>query len=101
MTDHFPWRTRNRAKLRRLETWDSKRRDKAWQERHEIARAKDRAEELERTRKSPSLARGRVRHQGFWNRWWPERREDLAHLIALIMRQICGEASGGSRWSSV
>ncbi len=40
-----------------------------------------------------------VRRQGFWDRWPPELREDLAHLVGLIMRRICGEASAGFRWS--
>ncbi len=34
-----------------------------------------------------------VRRQGFWDRWRPELREDLAHLVGLIMRRIWGEAS--------
>ncbi len=42
-----------------------------------------------------------VRRQGFWDRWPPELREDLAHLVGLIMRRICGEASAGFRWSLV
>ena len=42
-----------------------------------------------------------VRLQGFWDRWAPELREDLAHLVGLIMRRFCGEASAGFRWSSV
>ena len=42
-----------------------------------------------------------VRRQGFWDRWAPELREDLAYLIHMIMRRICGEASAGFRWSLV
>ena len=42
-----------------------------------------------------------VRRQGYWDRWAPELREDLAHLVGLIMRPICGEASAGFRWSFV
>ncbi|WP_224826210.1 acyltransferase, partial [Cognatishimia sp. MH4019] len=42
-----------------------------------------------------------VRRQGFWDRWAPELREDLAHLVGLIMRPICGEASAVFRWSFV
>jgi len=34
-----------------------------------------------------------VRRQGFWDRCLPELREGLAHLLVLIMRRICGEAS--------
>jgi membrane-bound lytic murein transglycosylase MltF len=42
-----------------------------------------------------------VRRQGFWDRRRPELREGLAHLVVLIMRPICGEASAGFRWSFV
>lgn len=42
-----------------------------------------------------------VRRQGFWDRWWRELRECLAHLVGLIMRRICGEASGAFRLSFV
>jgi hypothetical protein len=42
-----------------------------------------------------------VRRQGFWDRWLPDLRECLAHLIGLIMRRICGEASAAFRWSFV
>ncbi len=42
-----------------------------------------------------------VRRQGFWDRWLPELREGLAHLVGLIMRRICGEASVAFRWSFV
>ena len=42
-----------------------------------------------------------VRRQGFWDRWAPELREDLAYLVHMIMRRICGEASAGFRWSLV
>uniref|UniRef100_UPI001C2BCA37 hypothetical protein n=1 Tax=Ruegeria atlantica TaxID=81569 RepID=UPI001C2BCA37 len=31
--------------------------------------------------------------QGFWDRWRRELREVLAHLVHVIMRRICGEAS--------
>ncbi len=37
----------------------------------------------------------------FWARLRPDLREDLAHLVCLIMRRICGEASVAFRWSSV
>ena len=42
-----------------------------------------------------------VRRQGFWDRWLPELREDLAHQVIAIMRRICGEASAAFRWSFV
>ncbi|WP_107893485.1 IS66 family insertion sequence element accessory protein TnpB [Rhodovulum imhoffii] len=42
-----------------------------------------------------------VRRQGFWDRWLPELREGLAHLVGLIMRRIFGEASAALRWSFV
>ena len=42
-----------------------------------------------------------VRSQRFWDRWLPDLREGLAHLVGLIMRRICGEASAGFRWSFV
>ena len=42
-----------------------------------------------------------VRRRGFWDRWPPELREGLAHLLGLIMRRICGEASVAFRWSFV
>jgi hypothetical protein len=50
---------------------------------------------------SPDLASATVRRRGFWNRWPPEQREDLAHLVGLIMRRVCGEASAGVRWDPV
>ncbi|WP_257883907.1 Arm DNA-binding domain-containing protein [Roseobacter insulae] len=42
-----------------------------------------------------------VRRQGFWDRWRPELSEGLAHLVHVIMRRLCGEASVAFRWSSV
>ncbi|WP_371229816.1 hypothetical protein, partial [Roseovarius sp. 2305UL8-3] len=42
---------------------------------------------------------GTVRRQGFWDRWRPELREGLAHLVVVIMRRICGGASVAFRWS--
>jgi hypothetical protein len=50
---------------------------------------------LERKPTGPDFS---VRRQGFWDRWMPELREDLAHLVRLIMRRICGEASAAFRW---
>ena len=47
------------------------------------------------------FTRTAVRRQGFWDRWAPELREDLAYLVYMIMRRICGEASAGFRWSLV
>ena len=49
----------------------------------------------------PDLRLLLVRSQGFWDRWAPELREDLAYLVHMIMRRICGEASAGFRWSLV
>ena len=49
---------------------------------------------------APAKNRGlsiRVRRQGFWDQWRPKLRESLAHLIGLIMRRICGEASAALR----
>ncbi len=43
----------------------------------------------------------RVRRQRFWASWRPDLREGLAHLVGLIMRRICGEASAGLRLSVV
>ncbi len=42
-----------------------------------------------------------VRRQSYWASWRPDLREGLAHLVGLIMRRICGEASAGFRWSFV
>ena len=42
-----------------------------------------------------------VRRQSFWASWRAELREGLAHLVHVIMRRICGEASAAFRWSSV
>ena len=42
-----------------------------------------------------------VRRQGFWDRWLPELIEGVAHLVAVIMRRHCGEASAGFRLSFV
>ena len=39
--------------------------------------------------------------QGFWASYRPKPREDLAHLVGLIMQRICGEASAAFRWSFV
>lgn len=44
--------------LRRLETWDQKQREAAWQRRYEITLAEKRAKELKRIRKPASLAKG-------------------------------------------
>jgi transcriptional regulator with XRE-family HTH domain len=44
--------------LRRLETWDQKQREAAWQKRYEISLAEKRTKELKRTRKPASLAKG-------------------------------------------
>ncbi|GFE52097.1 hypothetical protein So717_38500 [Roseobacter cerasinus] len=44
--------------LRRLETWDQKHREAAWQKRYEITLAEKRTKELKRTRKPASLAKG-------------------------------------------
>ncbi|MCG7522827.1 hypothetical protein [Ruegeria sp. Ofav3-42] len=44
---------------------------------------------------------GIVRRQRQWDRWRPELREGLAHLVGLIMRRFCGEASAGFRRSFV
>jgi len=40
-----------------------------------------------------------VRRQGFWDQWRPELRESLAHLVALIMRRVRGDASVAFRAS--
>jgi hypothetical protein len=42
-----------------------------------------------------------VRRQGFWDRWRPDLREGLAHLVGLIMRRIFGEASAAFQLSFV
>ena len=42
-----------------------------------------------------------VRRQGFWDRWLPDLRECVAHLVGLIMRRIFGEASVALRGSFV
>jgi transcriptional regulator with XRE-family HTH domain len=48
----------NDGSLRRLETWDQKQREAAWQKRYEISLAEKRTKELKRTRKPASLAKG-------------------------------------------
>lgn len=70
--------------------------------------------ELERQRQDPPALsliqdlemdidrmRAVVRHQSFWASWRPDLREGLAHLVGVIMRRICGEASAGFRLSVV
>ncbi|NQV83701.1 MAG: hypothetical protein HQ494_07765 [Rhodospirillales bacterium] len=42
-----------------------------------------------------------VRRHINWNRWRPDLREDLAHLVDHIKRRICGIASAGSSSFSV
>ena len=42
-----------------------------------------------------------VRRQGFWNQKRRELRESLAHLVGLIMRRACGDASVALRVFSV
>lgn len=37
---------------------------------------------------SIQTTRHRVRHQGIWDTWLPELREDLANLVCLIMRRV-------------
>ena len=42
-----------------------------------------------------------VRRQGFWNQWRTKPRENLAHLVGLIMRRAGGDASVAFRVSFV
>ncbi|PRY82342.1 transposase [Donghicola tyrosinivorans] len=48
-----------------------------------------------------SLYKWIVLRRGFWDRWQANLRQGLAHLVGLIMRRVCGEASAGFRWSFV
>lgn len=41
-----------------------------------------------------------VRRQGFWDRWPLDQREDLAHLISVIVQRLCDEANAEFRLSS-
>ena len=42
-----------------------------------------------------------VRRQSFLDRWLPDLREALAHLVGHSMRRICDAASADVRWSGV
>ena len=42
-----------------------------------------------------------VRRQSFWNQWRFKLRESLAHLVCVIMRRVCCDASVALRMSSV
>lgn len=90
MTDFFPWRPQLRARLRRLETWDSKRREAGWQKRYEKSRAKKRTKELKRTRKTVSLARGLKdfrKKRGL-------SQEQLSKELGINRRSLCNYESG-------